>query len=259
MFLDLFIILAPIIGTFVLGGVAERVAAWRKADDRELQWIQSFVLAIFSTVLVFVVVPLGHAGISNAALEMGFGVFTWLHLPVVFASILGLLVLDMSEWAGHWSMHRIPMLWRLHAVHHSDDFLDTSTAFRFHPFEVLYRYCVVGLAVAVFAVPVQAIIAYALLVIGFNLWEHANVRTPLWTRKISSVFITPELHRLHHSDERRHYDSNFGVVFSVWDHLFGTLVPTDELTVKTSFGLGSNHNEKYKRLGQLFFTPFRKP
>jgi len=239
--------------------LAEYFFPWREARSRELRWLHSFVLATMSVLLVSVFIPLGHVGISQVASEIGISFFAWLPIPAVIALVLGLLILDASEWFAHWSTHRIPFLWRFHAVHHSDEFLDTSTAFRFHPVEILYRYAIVGLSVAVFAIPVQAIVTYAILVIAFNLWEHANVWTPRWTRKFASLFITPELHRLHHSEERRHYDSNFGIVLSLWDNVFGTLIPPEELTERTSFGLGSQAGKNYRRLGQLLLAPLHKP
>lgn len=258
MFLTLFLVFAPILGSFLLGGLAESLRPWREAGSRELQWIQSFVLACLSVIVISIAVPLGHVGISRAVTQTGIGLFAWIPLPAVVAIGLGILMLDAAEWFGHWSTHRVPALWRLHAVHHSDEFLDTSTAFRFHPVEVLYRYAVVGLAVAIFAIPAQAIVIYAVLAIGFNLWEHANVRTPAWTRRLASVFITPELHRLHHSDERQHHDSNYGIILSLWDRAFGTLVPPHELTERTRFGLGPKARSKYERLGQLLLAPLRK-
>jgi len=252
-------VFSPIIGSLVLGGLAELFFPWRKAQERGLRWIHAFVLATLSVLLVSVVIPLGHVGISQAASEFEISVFAWLPIPEFSALVLGFLILDASEWFAHWSTHRIPYLWRLHAVHHSDEFLDASTAFRFHPVEILYRYGVVGLSVAIFAIPVQAIVIYAVLVVGFNLWEHANVLTPRWTRRLASVCITPEIHRLHHSDEMRHYDSNFGIVLSLWDRAFGTLIPPEELTDRTSFGLGSHSGKNYQRLGQLLLAPFHKP
>lgn len=258
MLVSMLIVFLPIIGTFAVGALAERFGAWRETGDRGLQWTQAFFLVSLSTVVVFVVVPIGHAGIAKASAEYEMGLFTWFDIPIFLIVLSGLLILDASEWFAHWSMHRFPLLWRLHAVHHSDDFLDTSTAFRFHPVDVLYRYCVVGLGIAVFSVPIQSIVAYAVLLIGFNFWEHANLRTPAWTRKLGVLVITPDLHRLHHSDEEKHHNSNFGVVFSIWDRFFGTLIPQEELTARTNFGLGSDHAKNYRQLGQLLLAPLRK-
>ena len=136
---------------------------------------------------------------------------------------LSLLALDAVSYGWHRANHVIPLLWRLHQVHHSDASFTVTTALRFHPGEILLSLPLRLSAVALFGVPVEAVLLFEVVFALANFFEHSNIRLPLgFERAVARVFVTPALHRRHHSREQRLLDSNFATVFSFWDRLFGS-------------------------------------
>jgi sterol desaturase/sphingolipid hydroxylase (fatty acid hydroxylase superfamily) len=124
----------------------------------------------------------------------------------------------------HFAMHKIPVLWRLHRVHHSDTELDVSSAVRFHPLEFAVQVPVSLATIVAFGVPPVAIILYELLDAFMAVWTHANIRLPLGVERIiGTILVTPSMHRIHHSSHWLETDSNYGATLSIWDRLFRTL------------------------------------
>src|SRR5262249_40965891 len=152
--------------------------------------------------------------------------------------VLGILVIDFMLWACHWTMHRSQLVWRIHRVHHSDEVLDTSTAFRFHPAEILYKFFVQAIVIFIIGIPPSAVVVFCTLLLAFNVWEHANVRTPRPLRPLSVFIVTPDFHRIHHSSEARHQSSNLGALLTIWDRIFGSFAPLSELDENSAFRFG---------------------
>lgn len=153
----------------------------------------------------------------------GFGLLRHLAVAPGPAIALSVLVLDGVSYGWHRANHVIPLLWRFHQVHHSDATFTATTALRFHPGEVLLSLPLRLAVVALVGVPVAAIALFELVFAIANFVEHANIRLPAgFERGMARVFVTPALHRLHHSREQKLLDSNYGTIFSFWDRLFGT-------------------------------------
>ena len=133
------------------------------------------------------------------------------------------VLLDFVAWIWHRANHRWPLLWRFHAVHHSDRHFDASTSFRFHPGELFISLGVRLLIVTVTALPLEGLIAFEVIFGFFNLLVHSDTRIPPHLeRLLGSIFVTPSLHRIHHSNRRSELDRNFGTIFSCWDRLAHT-------------------------------------
>jgi sterol desaturase/sphingolipid hydroxylase (fatty acid hydroxylase superfamily) len=186
----------------------------------------ALTLITFATNLVFnVPLVLGLAWLQ----AHGLGLFNALSAPAAAAVLGSVIVLDFAWYVTHVSLHRAPALWRFHSVHHSDPAVDVTTTIRQHPGESLIRYLfLAGFAFAVGAPPA----GFAL----YRIWsalhgqtEHANLRLPQWLdTAISALFASPNMHKVHHSRDRRLHDRNYGNIFSVWDRLFGTFIPARE-------------------------------
>lgn len=246
----------PVLLAVLVGWALERILPWRAPTVRPVRWLHAGLLYLIGVILSFVVIPVGHGEAALIASERGWGAMHLLGLPLWLMLPLGVLALDFAEWLSHLLMHKSRLLWRIHTVHHSDVEMDVSTGLRFHPVEVLIRFTV-GLGfVYALGIPLSAVLVYTALAIGFNIWEHANVPMPRALRPMMWLFITPELHRLHHSDDSRHFDGNLGVVFSVWDRFFGTLV--EDLQCDVKFGIGLKQSKGHNTLGGLLFAPFRR-
>jgi sterol desaturase/sphingolipid hydroxylase (fatty acid hydroxylase superfamily) len=141
-------------------------------------------------------------------------------LPEGVRLVLGVVVSDLLGWFQHWVKHKVPWFWQLHAVHHSQRQLNLFTDFRFHYGEYLISRPIVMLPLLVLGISAPSFLLYNLFATWQTRFYHANIRTNLGPLRF--IFVTPQSHRVHHSIETRHRDTNFGVMFSFWDRLFGT-------------------------------------
>ena len=154
------------------------------------------------------------------------GLLNQLWPPFAVRCILAVLLLDLTKYAIHRAFHSVSILWRVHQVHHSDPEMDLSTAFRFHPIEMVVTQGAYFAVIAVLAPPPVAVLAVGLSRVFLGFFAHANASLPKWVEKATrAVLITPDLHRIHHSIEEWEQGENFGDTFSWWDRLFHTYVP----------------------------------
>ncbi len=160
---------------------------------------------------------------ANWATQNRFGLFNYVDMACWLEAALAFIILDFAVWLQHLAMHRLPWLWRMHAVHHSDRDLDATTALRFHPFELIVSTLYKSAWVALLGAPVLVALAFELWLNANALFNHSNIRLPGWTdRWLRKILVTPDMHLVHHStlpDEQRH---NYGFALTIWDRLFGT-------------------------------------
>ena len=148
---------------------------------------------------------------------------------------LGLLALDLGFYSLHRLQHALPLLWRLHMVHHSDLDVDVSTAVRHHPAEFLVNCLALGTLTVVLGIPPGAVAIYGVLALAVQMIQHANHGWPPWLERIARmIVVTPAMHCRHHSRDWRAGNSNFGIVFSLWDRLFHSF---DSRKPVASFGV----------------------
>ncbi|MGF1561785.1 MAG: sterol desaturase family protein [Geminicoccaceae bacterium] len=141
--------------------------------------------------------------------------------------LLDLLLLDFWIYWWHRANHEIPLLWRFHEVHHLDELLDSTSAFRFHFGEVLLSACVRAIVIILFDIPLEAVIIFEALVLVNAIFHHSDMQLPLWLdRFLARLIITPGIHWVHHHALRADTDSNYGTILSLWDRLFGTMSAT---------------------------------
>lgn len=141
--------------------------------------------------------------------------------------VIDVLILDLWIYLWHRANHRIPFLWRFHEVHHLDRFLDVTTAVRFHFGEVLMSAAVRAVIILALGMPIESVIVFEIVVLVCSAFHHMNTRLPgRLERALSRVIVTPSIHWVHHRRRQQETDSNYGVLLSFWDRLFGTLSPT---------------------------------
>jgi len=162
--------------------------------------------------------------------------------------ILAFALFDLAIYAWHVASHKFDYLWRFHKVHHSDNGFNVSTGFRFHVFDLLIEIVYKCLFVVIIGVNAYLVLSIEIIELFFILFHHANIRVPN-EEAISNVLITPSLHRTHHSRKRSEHDSNYGIVFSLWDRLFGTRLET----VPEQIGLDLIHADNFIQLFSLAF------
>lgn len=164
--------------------------------------------------------------VSTAALwaeQHNFGLFRLIEWHWLAETALAFVLLDFAVWLQHWAMHHIPVLWRMHAVHHSDRDLDVTTALRFHPLELIASTLYKSLIVALLGVPVLVALAFETWLNANALFNHSNIRLPArLDRILRRVLVTPDMHLVHHSISADDQHHNFGFALSLWDRVFGT-------------------------------------
>ncbi|HZP94472.1 MAG TPA: sterol desaturase family protein, partial [Burkholderiales bacterium] len=211
-------------------GVFAIMAAWELATPRRLlqtnravRWTNNLALAILNGVLVRAILPVAAIGAAGFAAERGMGLFNFLAVPNPVAIVISVLALDLAIYLQHLMFHAVPLLWRLHRMHHADLEFDVTTGARFHPIEIILSMLIKFAAILVLGPPVLAVLAFEILLNATSMFNHGNVRMPPTVdRVLRWLVVTPDMHRVHHSVQPRETNSNFGFYLPWWDRLFGT-------------------------------------
>ena len=244
---------------FLLVGIWESVLPFRQLLGRaERRWknhaLMFLIGAVCTLLLRFTPVALAFAISGNS-----FGLLNKSWLPLSVRIVIAIPLLDSIQYWIHWSFHRVGLLWRIHQIHHSDPDYDVSTSGRFHPVEVLWTQALHLGAIALLAPPPGAVFLSVLLIVILNLSAHANASLPVAAERILNlVFVTPDVHRIHHSKNVLEQQRNFGQTFTFWDRLFGTY--TAKPDEKEDFQTGLEGLEAYDTvsIGYMLAEPFRK-
>jgi sterol desaturase/sphingolipid hydroxylase (fatty acid hydroxylase superfamily) len=251
----------------VFFGVFLAMALWEHgrpmrllAVSRWRRWGTNWAISIIDAVMVKLLFGAAAVGAALDALAGGWGLFNVLNWPGWAEFVLAFLVLDFAIWLQHLVTHKIPVLWRLHRVHHADRDMDVTTAIRFHPIEIALSMALkIGLVYALGA-SVVVVIAFEVVLNGAAMFNHGNVRMPAGLERwLRWVIVTPDMHRVHHSVDRGEHDANYGFNLSVWDRVFGTYVAQPAAGHQNmTIGLAQCQDEGPTRLGWSLAFPFRK-
>jgi len=188
-----------------------------------------------------------------------FGLVYWLHANTVGIVIISILVLDFfGGWLAHITEHKIYLLWRFHIVHHADSNVDVTTGLRHHPIESVLRGLFFFMGIFVSGSPVYAVMIYQTVLILSTSFTHANISLPRWLdSSFSYVFVSPNMHKVHHHWQQPYTDSNYGAIFSIWDRLLGTFKKLDAKQIR--YGLDRYYpNDKDEDFLTLMKKPFGK-
>jgi sterol desaturase/sphingolipid hydroxylase (fatty acid hydroxylase superfamily) len=187
------------------------------------RWFSNLSLVLIDSVAVRLAFPAGLAGVALLAQQRGWGIFNLFELPSLLKTIFGVLILDLAIYLQHVMFHSIPLLWRLHMVHHSDMDIDVTTGIRFHPIEIILSMGIKMAVVFLTGAPPFSVLIFEIILNGTSMFNHGNVRYPQQIDSFLRLFVvTPEMHRVHHSTIRWETNSNLGFNFPWWDRLFGT-------------------------------------
>jgi sterol desaturase/sphingolipid hydroxylase (fatty acid hydroxylase superfamily) len=211
-------------------GIFFAMAAWETLaplrplrTPRFTRWSTNLVLAAIDTVLLRLLLPAAAVGVAWLAAERHWGLLNQAALPSWSAVPITVIALDLVLYMQHVLFHRIPMLWRLHQVHHTDLDFDVTTGVRFHPLEILLSMLVKSSAILVLGPPAGAVLLFEVLLNATSMFNHGNVRVPaLLDRSLRLLLVTPDMHRVHHSVEPAETGSNFGFNLPWWDRILGT-------------------------------------
>lgn len=195
--------------------------------------------------------------ISDWCAQNNFGLVYWSGAGVGSIILITLLVLDFfGGWLVHITEHKIRVLWRFHVVHHSDTSVDVTTGLRHHPVESILRGIFFFMGVWLTGAPMFAVMIYQTILVFFTAFEHANIRLPgMADRILSWIFISPNMHKVHHHWKQPYTDSNYGAIFSIWDRLLGTYRQLDPSELR--YGIDKDYpEEKDEDFLQMLKNPF---
>jgi len=229
----------------------------RLLRDYLMIWRVNIPLALIDAALLSLICGACVCSWAGIVRGSGLGAFDGVGLPYWLQVVATVLVLDITAYVWHRANHVSRFLWRFHAVHHSDTCFEASTAFRFHPGELLISLGVRLVLVTLTGLPLLGLIVFEVVYAFFNLFVHSDVRlAQILEKALSRVFITPSLHRLHHSDQPEELNTNFGTIFSFWDRL-GRSFCFSEISRQVSVGLPGQQG-KILSLRRSLALPFKK-
>jgi sterol desaturase/sphingolipid hydroxylase (fatty acid hydroxylase superfamily) len=247
-----------LVATFLGVAIWESYLPKRKLTlAAESRWGRHSVLMLLSIAVGIFILRISPVALTAATQQNRFGLLNrpWLPFPIRFGAAI--LLLDLLQYGVHWTFHHVGILWRVHEVHHSDPDFDVSTAVRFHPIETLITQGALLAAIVLLAPPVSGVFFAEMLKMTLNLLEHANASLPEPLEKLVRLgLITPDLHRIHHSDDEREQNRNLGQIFSWWDRLFGTF-KAQPYREWFATGLKGFQNGASVGIGFMLGEPFR--
>ncbi len=252
--------LACFLGVFVLIAVWEILRPRRaRSVSRRVRWPSNLTIVVLNTILVRILAPVTVVGVALVAVEQQWGLLNQLALPVWVSIALAVLILDFAIYLQHVLFHAVPVLWRLHRMHHADLDLDVTTGSRFHPIEILLSMGVKLAVVVMLGPPAVAVFAFEIFLNATAMFNHGNVGIPIKIDRVLRWFVvTPDMHRIHHSIVPRETNSNFGFNLPWWDRLFNTYraqpaAGHDGMTI----GIELFRDPRDLRLDRMLVQPFR--
>jgi sterol desaturase/sphingolipid hydroxylase (fatty acid hydroxylase superfamily) len=249
-------------------GILLVMAAWEGAAPRRrqeiprmLRWPNNLGIVVLDTIFVRLIFPIAAVGFAVVAEERSWGLFNVFDVPAWLAIVASLLALDLAVYLQHVMFHAVPVLWRLHRMHHADLEFDVSTGLRFHPIEILLSMGIKIAVVAALGLPAVAVLVFEVLLNATAMFNHGNVRIPLGIdRVIRWIVVTPDMHRVHHSIYPPETNSNFGFNLPWWDRLLGTYRAQPRESHETmTIGIEQFRTRRDLWLDRMLFQPVRGP
>lgn len=214
-------------GIFALVATWELLAPRRSlTTDKTLRWASNLGIITLNPLAVWMMFPVLPMGMALLAKDSGWGFLNQIALPYWLEVAIGVFILDFAIYLQHVMFHAVPVLWRLHMMHHADLDFDITTGLRFHPLEIIISMGIKLSAVILIGLPVLAILIFEVLLNATSMFNHGNIHLPLAIdRALRLLVVTPDMHRVHHSVVIRETNSNFGFNLPWWDRLLGTYRP----------------------------------
>lgn len=226
--------------------------------SRWRRWPGNIGISALNTALIRLIFPATAVAIAGLAETHGWGLLQLMALPETAKIILAIIILDLIIYLQHVLFHAVPLLWRLHRMHHADPDFDVTTGSRFHPAEIMLSMGIKLMVIAALGAPAIAVLIFEILLNGASMFNHANLKLPLHAdRMLRRFIVTPDMHRVHHSIIPSETNSNFGFNVPWWDHLFGTYRSQPKLGHEAmTIGIGQFQSARGQRLDQMLVQPF---
>ncbi len=222
------------------------------------RWLSNLGIVVLDNAIVRYLFPVLAIGVAVTGQENHWGLLNNIQLPYLLSVVLGVLALDLIIYLQHLMFHAVPLLWRLHMMHHADLDIDVTTGLRFHPVEIIISMLIKLSAVAAIGPSVLAVLIFEVTLNATAMFNHSNVKIPFQVdRALRLLVVTPDMHRVHHSVTIRETNSNFGFNFPWWDRLLGTyrdqpVAGHEGMTI----GLSQFRDPKKNNLFRMLVLPF---
>jgi sterol desaturase/sphingolipid hydroxylase (fatty acid hydroxylase superfamily) len=228
------------------------------SQNKAKRWFNNISLVAMDSLIVRLLLPLGAVGVASWAEQNQIGLLQLLHWNETIGIILAMVLLDMIIYWQHRFFHKIPVLWRLHQVHHADRDIDVSTGLRFHPIEILISMLIKFAAILLLGAPVIAVVLFEVILNGMAMFNHGNLKLPKTLDSLLRIMIvTPDMHRVHHSILKHETNSNYGFNISLWDRFFDSYHAQPDLGHHNMvIGLEQYQNEPTHSILWMLRLPF---
>jgi sterol desaturase/sphingolipid hydroxylase (fatty acid hydroxylase superfamily) len=222
----------PAIRLSVFFGVLAIMALWevwtpcRRRDlPRLVRWSNNLALVVIDAIAVRLLFPVVAVGLAVVMQERGWGLFNLTSWPAWLEIVIAVVLLDFAIYLQHIVFHHVPVLWRLHRLHHSDTEVDVTTGVRFHPLEIVLSMIFKLSLVVILGPAAIAVLIFEVVLNACAMFNHSNIRLPKHVDAVMRLLIvTPDMHRVHHSVEPSETNSNYGFTVPWWDRLLGTYI-----------------------------------
>ncbi len=211
-------------GIFALMALWEIVSPRRPlTTSKAVRWGNNLTLIFLNNLILRLLFPAAAVGVAAFAEAKGLGLLHLYPIPFTLAVILSVMAMDLVIYLQHVMVHAIPLLWRLHRVHHADLDYDVTTGARFHTLEIILSMLIKFATIMLLGPPLVAVVIFEVVLNATAMFNHGNIRLPAGVdRVLRWLVVTPDMHRVHHSVEDDEANSNFGFNLPWWDRLFGT-------------------------------------
>lgn len=257
---ETYIRLSVFLGLVVLFMSWERLAPKRALlRGRKGRWRTNGAIIAIDTLALRLLFPVAAIGAALWAQAQNIGLLNWLAAPLWLAIPLAFLFLDFAIWLQHLLFHRVPLLWRLHRMHHTDVDVDVTTGLRFHPLEMILSMVIKIGVVILIGAPAVAVLLFEVVLNATSLFNHSNIRLPVRADRLLRWWVvTPDMHRVHHSWHPHETNSNYGFNLPWWDRLFRTYRDQPEAGHQDmTLGLEDFRDEKDNALSAILRQPWR--
>jgi len=258
----------PIIRLGAFIAVFTAIALWEVVSPRRIRsyprlrrWPSNLAIVALNTALIRVLLPATAVSLALMSERLGWGLLNNLPAPPWAALVASMLLLDLAIYLQHVMFHAVPALWRVHRMHHADLDFDVTTGARFHPIEIVLSMMIKFSVVVAIGAPALGVLFFEVLLNATSMFNHGNVRMPIqFDRYLRWFFVTPDMHRVHHSIVVNETNSNFGFNLPWWDRLLGTYraepaAGHDRMTI----GIEQFRSGRELWFDRMLLQPFRGP
>jgi sterol desaturase/sphingolipid hydroxylase (fatty acid hydroxylase superfamily) len=256
---DIAIRLISFVMIFILVALWEiRMPRRTLLTSKKWRWFTNLSIIAINPVLLHFVFPILAVGAAQTAEAKGWGLLNHLNTISLIALVVGIVALDLVIYLQHVMFHAVPLLWRLHMIHHADLDYDLTTGLRFHPIEVILSMILKLTVIVALGPPVASVVVFELVLNGMAMFNHGNIKLSSSIDRLLRFFIvTPDMHRVHHSVIIHETNSNYGFNLSIWDRLFGTYrAQPSKGHQDMVIGLSQFRDQKRLTLPWLLILPF---